>query len=756
MATEKLLVKTKDNRVMAFDITFANAAEKARLKHQCETIANGIDFNAGFSGVVLPAGVMYDTQNSEFLNKEISGYHYRKNRAAFTNDMRHDPPAQPNTLYLSHRMDDNAFPEVVKNLGFEITPTDKQYTTHYDSTKREFVTTPDFDRTHALVYAASHRMEIVRNHFRFSPQDYSLLENLKQQFNREKHTHPDLTEGDFAGSLTDDKQRALFSFYANEVNQTRHFSTVIHHELKHVYNAMFRDGLSLKNNFKRLQTEDYYRIAVEDERSAYLSELVKNINEYLKKGDMNDFSMFNSNNSEVAEALKNLHTPEERLAYATDWPNLVAQKMHYFETSHRDYYDKGMKDERISYTDKLVKSLTQYLKNDNMDDFSMFSSENQRVVDELRRLNPPSERKTYLTDLNNRADLVNRELQRFDVAHPDVSTCGQPFKLDNYDADGDNFDEQFYQNVKMYVDNAPLAAPEDTDKSEFKKLRSLYYNFEIYNPNTHRIEHKNLAHYITPDLEVSLNYDAQRIINAADERLQRRKDQFNNDCRTGLIDTNLIYPAKALIRSNINNSEYVTQVESLRVAELFNDGTDTPTPSSATTSVSTPPTPDDCAQWSDDLQRYWQQVDGYLEVAKNNNEYMFKIREATVRYTGKKQVEVSSNADYNIYDKMLKEPTNRAAPVEFLDTLSKEQKLLLYIACVNNGRRMVGKVPTDLSGIDRLQGVPEAEMNKFRHRQQNASSNSPTPQRELPQQQRSRQISSTVQRAKMLSNLRGR
>ena len=124
---------------------------------------------------------------------------------------------------------------------------------------------------------------------------------------------------------------------------------------------------------------------------------------------------------------------------------------------------------------------------------------------------------------------------------------------------------------------------------------------------------------------------------------------------------------------------------------------------------------------------------------------MFQINDATVRYTGKKKVELSSNADYALYDKMLKEPSNRAAPVEFLDTLTDRQKLLLYIACVNNGRRMTGHVPTNLSGIAHLSGIPEAELNRFRHRQQSMQSTpQPTPQRQSQPQQRQRQMSPDI------------
>ena len=59
--------------------------------------------------------------------------------------------------------------------------------------------------------------------------------------------------------------------------------------------------------------------------------------------------------------------------------------------------------------------------------------------------------------------------------------------------------------------------------------------------------------------------------------------------------------------------------------------------------------------------------------------------------------------------------------IEFASTLSKEQALMLYVACVNYGRKMSGCVPKDLSGINKLKGVPSAELNKFNHRTGNNS-----------------------------------
>lgn len=613
MASEKLLVKTKDNCVMVFDITYTNNAEKIRLKHECENIAKNIIYNSSQqTNYTHSVNISPDEQNTRFLNEEISGYHYRKDRDGFSNGMQNDSPLQPDTLYLPHQMSDDEFPEMIKNLGFKIMPNDKEYTVRYNSANAEFVTTPDFVKTNASVNSSRRYMLITRNHFHFSPHDYRLLEDLKQRYMQVCQSQNNITEADFAASLSDAKERDLFYFYTNEVVRNRYRNVTINHELKHIINSVFYDGLTLKQDYKRLQVEDYYRVAMEDERSAYLGELVKNINEYLQNGNFDDFSMFNSNNDDFVCELKRLSTAEERRNYVTDWPNLVSAKMRDFEQNFREHYDEG----------------------------------------------------------------------------------------------------QIPQNLNEYIKRAPLAAAEDIDHREFKRIRSLFYTFQIYNPSTHRTEQVNLARYITPDLEIEIDADKQnRIINPAKANLQNRLNDFTNRCQNGEIDVSLIEPAKKLMRDSLNSSEFVSQIDNFRISQLYEPESNLPELDNI---------PNDHADWSNGLQNYWQQTEGYRELAKNNLEYKFQINEATVRYTSQKDVEISSNADYALYDKLLKEPTGRSAPVEFLETLSNEQKLLLYIACVNNGRRMTGQIPTDLSGINNLQGVPMAALNMFNHRQQSA------------------------------------
>ncbi|MBR3676632.1 MAG: hypothetical protein IKN71_05825 [Alphaproteobacteria bacterium] len=654
MATETLLAKTKDNHVIAFTLNYANPAEQRRLKMECERLCENINYYDFNSSMLHSPQIVFDKPNTDFINREIIGFHYRKNADEFVNGMATNDFStsvmQSNTLHFDYSMPDSSFSEMIRNIGYKIEPDDQIYDVRFDPSTNTYKENPPLQSRIAVVYHGDKKMEIVRNHYHFEPDDFTTLQSLISRYKAAKQINPNLDEHYFRQHyLNNPREQSLFRFYAREARTIDHIGHIVAHELKHIKNSVFFDSLSLKKKNKRLSVENYYRVAVEDERSAYLEQLVFSINEYLKRGDFNDFSMFDGETESFANRLKQMETKQERLAYATDWPRLVAEDLQYFETAHRKHYDKS----------------------------------------------------------------------------------------------------QFKQNLAELIHNAPLTAPLD-DGTEFKKLRSLFYNFQIFNPYSGKMESVNLARYIRPDMEVTLGAKIMEdTIEPQKAALQARLIKFKGELALGRLNPSLIEPAKLLMRNGLQNSAFVNQVDNVRISTLYepeNLPVPTPaptpapvsTPSSAPTPAPTPtptprpspapapaPIPNDKAQWSDGLKNYWKRVDGYKEIAKNNDEYRFKIKEATVRYTKDREIDVSRNADFDLYVKLLNEPSTRNAPIEFLKTLSKEQALTLYIACINYGRRPIGAVPTDLSGIENLQGIPPAELNRFRHRMQNTPAGSP-------------------------------
>ena len=612
MTTETLLVKTKDNNVIVLSITYGNDAEKMRITKQCEGYCRSVDYSDFNIGSLPASGVIHDDKNTQFLKREIAGYHHRRQPEKFVNELKENnfPPKvkKPNVLHFDARLSDDIFTGMIKNIGYRIIPKDEIYQVRYNNAENKYEAV-GFSVKRAEVSPGKREIRVVRNHFEFPPKEFSKLQSLIADFKAARKANPMLSLSDYADSISDDKDRSLFKIYAKEQNNINHLDSIIEHELKHIKNDVFKDGLGLKDDYKRMSIDNMYRICVENERSAYLNQLIYCINKYLKKGDYNDFSMFDDESSGFVNHMQKLKTKEERLAYATNMPLLVKNMLEQFNTSHKKYYD----------------------------------------------------------------------------------------------------DNQFEGNLKNLVEREPMSAQPDVDGATFHKIRSLYYNYMIYNPATGRNECVNLAKYITDDLEVTINDDIRKkLVDPAQAKLQKRIDDFIAERDSGVINLSLIAPAKNLMRGGMLSDSFVHEVDGFNIGRLY-ENPDTPEP--ITSKI-----PDDKAFWSDELQKYWSKIDGYNEVAKNNYEYTFKINEAKISYSDKNHVKVTSNADFELYVKLLKEPSGKNNVIEFAPTLTKEQALMLYIACTNYGRKMSGKVPTDLSGIDKLTGIPATEMNKFKHR----------------------------------------
>lgn len=636
MATESLLVKTKDNNVIVLSITYNTTAEKLRIINLCERYCQSVNY-ADFNSRRIPsAGVDFDSANTEFLREEIAGYHYVKQPESFVNEMKENdfPPRvnKSNTLHFDFRLADDFFPEMIKNVGYKIKPEDEIFKVQYSLSKGKYEVV-DFKIKRAQVNHSRKELIIVRNHFKFEPKDYAKLQKMIADYKVAKLTNPKLGPIEYARGITNQKDLSLFNIYAHEQEYLSHLDSTIAHELKHIKNSVFLDGLGLKDDYKQMSPENLYRLCVENERSSYLQQLAFCINKYLKQGDLNDFSMFDGESAGCANYLNSLRTKEERLSYATNWPVLMARIFEQFDNKHQKYYDEN----------------------------------------------------------------------------------------------------QFAGNMLSMAESQPVSAPKDVDAKTFNKVRSMYYHYMIYNPLTGKEESVNLAKYIDSNLEVKINPLIRlQIIRPAERKLEERRARFNSLKNSDEINPNLIAPAKALMRSGLHSSSFINEVDDLNISRLLDENDK---PQADVVNSPAPAVANDRSFWSDDLQKYWSKVEGYREIAKNNNEYTFTVNQAKISYSDKRHVKVSSNADFALYVKLLKEPSSKNNTIEFAPTLSREQALMLYIACVNYGRKMSGRVPTDLSGISRLQGIPPEELNKFNHRSGN-SGNQQTNVVEFPSPQK--------------------
>ena len=613
MTCESLLVKTADNRLIVFNITFKNVAEKIRLCKECENICKDIKYADFNSGMIKSAGVEFDKKNTDFVSTELAYYDYFKKPEEYSNGLKdNDYPARvkkENTIHFDDRVADSDVPEVVKNIGFKIEPIDEFYDVFYNESTGKYEV-KDFKTRLATVFHAEKRMELVRNHFRFEEDDYKKLPGMIAGFEKEKATNPRLDALSYAATITNDKDRNLFYFYSDGLYNSEHRKALLAHEFKHIKNHIFLNGRALKKGAKILTVENLYKLNVEDERSAYIEQMFDCVNAYLKKGDYADFSMFDGDNMDIANKLRSLPDNEQRKRFACDVPQLLEMKWKDFERTHRKFYDVTVK--------------------------------------------------------------------------------------------------QFAKNVTTVVDSGAIFGPEDTDSKEYLLLRSLYYRFKIYNPDSGKEEYSDLSSLIKGDYEVKIPDEVQKdLIEPMKKRMVERREEYDKEITKKNINPRLLEVAKRLVRDNVETSSFVNEVDDLKISRLFDDTFTEVAPFYEGGRIE-----DDGGRW-EELRGYWKKEDGYKEIIVNKETYGFAVNDVKFCYKAENQVSVSQNAEYDHFVKIINAPGSEKNKIEFLDTLSPKQALLLYVACVNNGREMKGKIPSDISAVDRLPGIPREELDKF-------------------------------------------
>ncbi len=157
--------------------------------------------------------------------------------------------------------------------------------------------------------------------------------------------------------------------------------------------------------------------------------------------------------------------------------------------------------------------------------------------------------------------------------------------------------------------------------------------------------------------------------------------QNNDDVKTDENDN----------KNNDKDDNKNDKAEPEKPALKINEGTPQPEDK---TNEETPDWVTEKAKWykaqaeAGEIENYEQDTSKEGFAAKFNN--------AEIHYSSPDEVTVSQDAEYKVFDTMLKEPDNKGRPIEFPDNASKEVTTRLYAACVLNGNPMQGAVPTEL------------------------------------------------------------
>lgn len=614
---QKTMFRTKDNRIVIMDMPYTDRQLSIKMQEYENYFArrNYNDFIRNKDGSYATD---FDEKNSKFVNQQVHGFSYHKQRDGYINrftDAEYCAYSEAGMAPLfpdvNYDVQNDDVPEEIKNLGFEITPKDVEWEVYLDGDTykmRNPKTGDKFANTRASVSSQKRKINIFRHHFKMDKLTEQRMAELIAEF---KHSGKDIKS--YAASLHG-KDISLFKIYENEVIFSKSLKLTLCHEYKHFKNTMYTDTNYYARADKRVSAKGATLLVEHEECSARIGELVNDVNEYMKRGEWDNFESFQSFDSAWLVAKLRTMPIDKRKDFLINPANFVTQASLNWQEHSRDWYEKNQFGE-----------------------------------------------------------------------HQEGGTTYQGGILD-------------------FIDKTPMNLPKETEDlgETYQKIRKLYYHFALYNPNTGKYEQKYLDEYIHPSLEEFSEYAKDKLIPDAAKRLRQRENEYNAAIHAG-ADADLIEQARKLMRKRKASMQYLypenMYIESLDADYIARNGIS-------------------CANsgWSNHLQSYYQRQANYTEIAKNDEEYVFKLGNDIVRYTDKTTLSVSKDSQFATYMQVLAEPSNKNTTINFMPSLTKEQALMLYAACVASGRKMKGNVPTELHGLDRLQGIPPRTMDLINQR----------------------------------------
>ncbi len=194
--------------------------------------------------------------------------------------------------------------------------------------------------------------------------------------------------------------------------------------------------------------------------------------------------------------------------------------------SCEDIYRINVEDERSAEVAVLIEAVNNYFKNNNDDLLNTVRHDNP-WLDNLLKGKTTEEIKSILSD---HTLLINSSIKNWNK---------------NYTA---QYNMQF-ENLCLQHAQSYTSRPDDVNHEEYNRQRSLFYSFEVYNPQT---ETKDLSKLITVDVDI--NEESREIIEKSQERRKIASETINKPgWREPLLDA--IKHAEEMLREKIREAD---------------------------------------------------------------------------------------------------------------------------------------------------------------------------------------------------------
>lgn len=285
----------------------------------------------------------FDAERSLALGAELPRNKYNLCPKEYRNELKENKIQQdakrrfPNHvfMYADFTVDDNDVPQGFKNIGGKIYNECIVYKMKYDEASQSFILTDENGHpckrhsTHAE--ADDNIIRMYLNVYAFDKTDHLRLQNIQKA----------LKNGRITKSSLGPRDKALITAYEETMKciqkEQKQKAFTFRHEMTHIRNKIYNNYADLAPNRGKLSTENRFRLAQYDEKSAHLAENLEAIRQYLQKGNLNDFSVFPEKSQWLVERLKSVPA-NKRKTMLTDKSMLVTGTFTYWDIMHEKGY----------------------------------------------------------------------------------------------------------------------------------------------------------------------------------------------------------------------------------------------------------------------------------------------------------------------------------------------------------------------------------------------------------------------------------
>lgn len=280
----------------------------------------------------------FDAEQSFVLGAELPLSQYKTAPNEYINQLKNKVTKSVpgyGCLYADFQVDDRDVPEAFKKMGGKIYNECIVYKLKYDRDSQSFILTDENGlpcKRHAYHAQSGHdSITMFLNIYAFEKDDYLRARTINEALKKNSVHLNQLSPRD----------KALATAYKNIIKriqqEAKQKKFSFRHELTHVRNRMHENSLNLAVNRGKLSTENRFRLAQYDEKSAHLAENLEAIKLYLQNGDLNDFSVFPEKSQWLVKKLQAV-SEDKRKQLLSNKQLLVAGTFVYWDIMHSENY----------------------------------------------------------------------------------------------------------------------------------------------------------------------------------------------------------------------------------------------------------------------------------------------------------------------------------------------------------------------------------------------------------------------------------